>query len=269
MQLFMRTIPNLYTLSILFTLLYMSASGQFSQDSLLLAKSEKWEVKKNKGLFGLSKPEFGPYTTNDVVKLDSPVIKTKIKDSSYISWEGSSSGNDFDQSKYLTIKKSKFYKLSLGTSSVTTEAVFAIASVSTEKRQTLFGKLISKSDEGKDEVLNYNRNVPGIIIIENDSMHWRFLLENFTSGGQATALTPYPVASISGGYLKNENDSLAMQIYSSFNADIVLIDPNGEHLAALAFKQKKPEICIRNDISESYQHAIAAFFAVIISIKDY
>ena len=92
---------------------------------------------------------------------------------------------------------------------------------------------------------------------------------DFTSGGQPTAYMPYPVASISGGYLKNNEDSLAMQLYSSFAADLVLINNKGEHVAALAFKQKKPDMWIRNDISESYQQAIATMFAVIISIKDY
>jgi hypothetical protein len=60
-----------------------------------------------------------------------------------------------------------------------------------------------------------------------------------------------------------------MQLYSSFSADIILINSKDKHVAALAFKQKHPDIWIRNDIDASYQKAIAALFAVFIAIKDY
>ena len=53
-----------------------------SLDSALEANSEKWKVKQHRGLFGLAKPEFGPYATLDAEKLDSAVIKKKTKDSS-------------------------------------------------------------------------------------------------------------------------------------------------------------------------------------------
>ncbi|HNP21334.1 MAG TPA: hypothetical protein PKM63_09545 [Panacibacter sp.] len=265
----MKTVNAILLMIVFIVPATLPAYSRQNPDSLLLAHSEQWTAKPNKGLFGLSKPQFGPYTTTAVIKLDSPVIKQKTKDSSFIGFESSTDGTDFDQSKYLTIKKSKFYKLSLSKENANADAVFAIASESQEKRQTLFGKLLSKNDEGKDEVLNYKRDIPGIIQTENDSVHWKFMLQDFTSGGQPTAYMPYPVASISGGYLKNNEDSLAMQLYSSFAADLVLINNKGEHVAALAFKQKKPDMWIRNDISESYQQAIATMFAVIISIKDY
>ena len=235
----------------------------------MIAHSEKWTVKQHKGLFGLAKPEFGLYNTLNVVKIDSPVVKKKTKDSSYAGAEISSSGTDVDLGKFLTIEKTKFYKLSLGTASNTVEAVFAIASVSHEKRQSFLGKMLSKNDEDKNAVLDYNRDVPGIIKPGNDSTTWIFFIENFTSGGRQTGSGFSPVASISGGYMKNDLDSLYMQIYSSFTADIVLINQKGEHLAALAFKQKHPDIWMRNDISQSYQQAIAALFAVFISIKDF
>ena len=74
---------------------------------------------------------------------------------------------------------------------------------------------------------------------------------------------------MSGGYLKNDKDSFYLGVYSSFSADVVLINEQGEDVGALAFKQKRPEIWIRNDIDASYQGAIAAFFAVILSIKDF
>jgi len=242
---------------------------QTNKDSLIISNSERLSVKLNKGLFGLSKPAFGAYTTLGVSKIDSSVIKKKTKDSSYIGAEISSEGTDFDQSKFMTIEKTKFYKLSLGTISDTVEAVFAIASVSHEKRQTFLGKMLSKNDEGKDEVIDENRDVPGIIKASNDSIVWKFFIDDFVSGsGQSQG--PFSIsASISGGYLKNEQDSLYMQTYSSFEADVVLINKKGEHLAALAFKQKHSAVWIPNDITASYQQAIAALFAVILSIKDF
>ncbi|QEC68241.1 hypothetical protein FRZ67_13385 [Panacibacter ginsenosidivorans] len=248
---------------------YLTAFSQANDDSLIIANSERLSVKLNKGLFGLSKPAFGNYATLNVSKLDSAVIKKKTKDSSYIGAEISSEGTDFDQSKFMTIEKTKFYKLSLGTASGAAEAVFAIASVSHEKRQTFLGKMMSKNDEDKDEILDENRDVPGIIREGIDSIVWKFFIDDFVSGsGQSQGPFSNP-ASIAGGFLKNEHDSLYMQTYSSFEADLVLINQQGEHLAALAFKQKHPTIWIRKNIDLSYQQAIATLFAVILSIKDY
>jgi hypothetical protein len=59
-----------------------------------------------------------------------------------------------------------------------------------------------------------------------------------------------------------------MQIYSSFSADLILVNTKGEHIAALEFRQKPLHTWIRNDIGEAYRRAIAALFAVVISIKD-
>jgi hypothetical protein len=235
----------------------------------MLAHSEKWAVKQHKGLFGLSKPSFGTYATIDVEKIDSPIIKKKTKNGSYAGAEISGSGTDIDVSKFVTIEKTKFYKLLLGTSSNTAEAIFGISSVSREKRQTFLGKMLSKKDDDKDAVLDYNRDVPGAIKTGIDSPGWIFFIGNFISGGRQTEASFFPVASIGGGYLKNEQDSFYVQTHSSFAADIILINQKGEHLAGLAFSQKHPDVWIRNDISQPYQQAIATFFAVIIAIKDF
>jgi hypothetical protein len=240
-----------------------------NEDSVLLARSEKWEVKQNKGLFGLSKPAFASYITLEVTKVDSPVMKKKTKDSSYSDLEFSGDkGTELDLGKFMTIEKKKFYRLKLSDASDTTETVFAISSISHEKKKSFLGTILSKNGESTGAtVLDYNRNVPGIIIA--DSSSWQFFIENFTSGSRQTEAQFLPEASISGGYLKTKNDSLYMQIYSSFAADIILVKPNGEHVAGLAFKQKHPAIWIRHDIGASYQNAIATLFAVIIAIKDY
>ncbi|MEP6464869.1 MAG: hypothetical protein ABJB05_01125 [Parafilimonas sp.] len=243
---------------------------QVNEDSAMLANSERWQVKLNKGLFGLSKPDFGPYKTIEVIKLDSAVIKKKTKDSASFDAEFFGSGSsDFDQSKYMTIEKKKFYQLSLGATSGATKATFAIASVSHEKRQTVLGKIMSKDDEGKNEDLSYKRDIYGVIIKESDSIQWNFFIKDFDAGSGQSG-TPFFIApSITGAWLKHDDDSIYVKTYSSFGADILLVNQKGAHVAALAFKQKHSGVWIRNDIDASYQKIIAAFFAVFIAIKDY
>ncbi len=242
--------------------------SQVNKDSVMLANSEQWKVEQNKGLFGLSKPYFGNFTTLNVIKMDSGFFKKKIKDSASFDFELGRGENDMDHSKYMTIQKTKWYKLLLATNADTTNAVFSIASVSKEKRQTFLGKVLSKNDVGKDELLSYNRNVPGVIITGKNSNQWKFFIGNFTSGSRQTTHS-FGAASISSGYLQNESDSLDIQIYSSFSADLVLVSRNGEHVAALKFKQKPLYAWIRNDIDDGYRKAIAGLFAVILAIKDF
>ncbi|MEP7232249.1 MAG: hypothetical protein ABI691_18445 [Ginsengibacter sp.] len=243
--------------------------SQINEDSMMMAKSEEWKVQQKKGLFGLSKPVFGNYITKDIYKIDSPIIRRRSKDSASFDMEITGSGSDIDNSKYVTIQKTKWYKLLLATDSTATSAVFSIASISKEKKQTFLGKMMSKNDEGKNETLSYKRDVPGSIFTGDSSVAWEFFISNFTSGSGQNAGLFTGAASISSGYLKNGEDSLFMQIYSSFSADMVLVNKNGEHLAALKFKQKPITAWIRNDIDSSNRHAIAALFAVIIAIKDF
>ena len=62
-------------------------------------------------------------------------------------------GHDLDHSKYMTVQKTKWYKLSLAGDTVKMNTTFSIAFVSKEKKQTFLGKVLSKNDEGKDEEL--------------------------------------------------------------------------------------------------------------------
>jgi hypothetical protein len=175
---------------------------QVNEDSAMLTHSETWRVKLNKGLFGLSKPDFGPYTTLEVIKLDSAVTKKKTKDSSYSDFGISGEGSAIDLSKFMTIEKKKFYKLKLIGTSDTIESIFAIASVSHEKKKTFLGTILSKNGESTNDVLDYNRNVQGIIKVSNDLASYIFCIENFTSGGRQTEASLAPVASLSGGYIR-------------------------------------------------------------------
>ena len=60
-----------------------------------------------------------------------------------------------------------------------------------------------------------------------------------------------------------------MEMYSSFSADLILVNKKEEHVAALEFKQKPYNVWIRSDIENSRQMAIALLFAVIMAIKDF
>lgn len=249
-------------------LICQHALCQGYEDSVMIANSMQLKIEPKKGLFGLSKPTFGNFTTLSVNKMDSGFHKKKTKDSSSFELELGGGEHDMDQMKYMTIQKTKWYKLLLASDSGTTSAVFAISSVSKEKKQTFLGKILSKNDEGKDEVLHYSRDVPGFISADGNDT-WQFLLANFSKGSGQSGYPFISGASISSGYLKSEVDSLRMQIYSSFSADLVLINGKGDHVAALKFKQKPFYTWIRNDIDKNYRNAIAGLFAVIISIKDF
>lgn len=251
---------SLFSLSIILIQCLCCATGfsQANQEDVLLANSVKWKIQQKKGLFGLSKPVFGDYTTLDIAKLDSGWLTKKIKDSSSLSFETSGpEGSDWDQSKFLTIKKNRVFKLRVASKTDTTKAIFSIASESKEKRQTFLGKILSKNDEGKNEDLSFHRDIPGIIITGDKDIQWQFFIGNF-SGNY-----------ISSGYLKNEKDSFNMKMYSSFNADLVLVNGEGAYLAALKFQEKPFYMWIRNDLTPSCRNAIAALFAVMIGIKDF
>ena len=76
----MKVLPTLYVLyTILICSICIQGLCQQNEDSFLLANSEKWKVRQNKGMFGLAKPQFGSYTTLDIVKANEPIIKKKTK----------------------------------------------------------------------------------------------------------------------------------------------------------------------------------------------
>src|SRR6476469_10323504 len=108
-----RLIFSNFTLTTVFFVCNTPLFCQVNQDSVMLANSDKWRVKSNKGLFGVAKPDFGTFTTVEVTRINAAVLKKKTKDSSYYGAEFSSEGTDVDFGKFITIKKSKGYKLSL------------------------------------------------------------------------------------------------------------------------------------------------------------
>jgi len=173
----------------------------------MIANSEKWNVDYKKGTFTLSQPGSAQTYTMNLTKLDSGTIKHKKKDSSDIGFSASREGMDWDQSKYMTITKNRVYKLQSGNDENATQALFSVAAESKEKRQTLFGKMLSKSDEGKDEVLSFTKTISGIIRRNNNTSEWKFNLNNVTNSKNTEDL-PFITSAPVSGSLKDEKDSL-------------------------------------------------------------
>lgn len=155
--------------------------------------------------------------------------------------------------------------MQLGNDENSTSSLFSVASSSKERRQTALGKMLSKSDEGTDEVLNYSGIVSGIIRRESMQSGWEFSLDNLTYSGSNQNL-PFDFAPQLTGFLKNDNDSMFFK-GSSFDANAVLVNGKGEYLAAIKFRNKPAIIWISKKIDNSLQDAIAVLFGVIIGMK--
>jgi hypothetical protein len=251
---------------ILFCCIWLPVFSQAQADSGLQVSYKRWDVKKHKGLFGLAKPHFGPYHTIAIYRLDSPVHRTKIKDpdGGAISISGS---EGIDITKQQTVEKRNHYKLQLGAEADTTEAVFVIASVSKERKQTILGRMLSKNEESSSTILSYNRDVSGVLTTRSDTALWQFFIDNFTSGSRQTE-EQYRNASIAAVYLKNRNDSLYTKDQYMGTSEVTLYNGAAERLASLHYNGKTPYIRMHTGVKPACQHAIATLFAVIIAIRD-
>lgn len=230
--------------------------------------NETWSIKPKKGLFGLAKPEFGPYHTIAVRRLDSAVHRKKTKEGTEANAAVSSSGVGMDITKLQTIEKQRYYKLQFGTDTDTTEAVFATASTSKERKQTLLGKMLSKGEESSSAVLHYNRDVSGTIRTGRDTRDWEFFIDNFTSGSRQTEEKMYPHASIARTYLVSGNDSLYTKATAWSSMNIELYKGEDEKAATLEYSGKMAAVWIRSDMEPSQRRVVATLFAVIIAIRD-
>ena len=253
-------------------------------DTALEAHSERWKVKLHRGMFGMGKPEFGPYATIDLNKLDSPVLRKKTKEGSFM---GASydlgQGWDWDFSKYETVEKRKAYNMLVASESDTAELLFSIYRISHEKNLTFFGELMSKDDDGKNATLGYKTNISGIISPGNDSLPWRFFIED--SFGRRESATFANVTRITRFFLITPDDSLFTEPIlstvglpgSKFSwetqAGVLVKSGKGESLAAVKFGTpgdlSNPFYAwIRNDLEKSRQLAIASVFALLISARS-
>ena len=247
-----------------FNLLYLKSYCQSYNDSIMIANSEKWNVTYKKGIILLYQPGSDQTFTMNLIKLDSGKLKQKKKDSADIEFSGS---EGFDQSKYMTIKKSRVYKLQSGTGENSTEALFAVADESKQKRQTFLGKVLSKNDEGKDEVLSSISTVYGTIKRNNAATVWNFSINNLSKNNMQDDDLPFIIPPPPQGFLKSEKDSLFFA-RASFKASVVLVNAHGDHIAAVKFTKKPLIMWVRKDIDNSLQDAIGVLFGVMIGEKD-
>jgi ribosomal protein L19 len=276
-------IPYMLTAVFFFcsTISFSQKNKEKPLDSALEANSEKWKVKQHRPLFGIAKPSFGTYITIDAIKLDSPVIRRKTKDGSATEISFSSQGWDLDISKFQTLEKKKIYMLKMATGTDTMEVMFAVHAISKEKSQTFAGKLLSKNDEGKDEILAYKKIISGIITTRLDSAYSKFYLEDYLSTTQ-TAERFSEKPSITQGYILTGTDSLFTEpimhavgkpsdkYFFEWQRGIFINSTNDVRIAALKFTdgQSPFYIWIRKDIEAHVQQSIAAFFSILIGTMD-
>jgi len=267
---------------IIFCVSYFYCSAQI-RDTALLAHSDKWKVKLHRGMFGMAKPEFGPFTTNDIEKLDSPVLRKRTKEGSYTGASYSSEGWDWDFSKYQTVEKRKAYRMVLTGGSDTAELLFSFYRISNEKNLTFFGELMSKNDEGKNQPFADKTIVSGLGITSYDSLPWRFFLED--SFDRKEEAVPTQTTRFTSAYIITHDDSLFTEpilnsagsrngrFFLEWQTGVFINSSKSNHIAALKFGTpgdlSNPFLAwIRNDMVPSQQHAIASVFALLISAKS-
>jgi hypothetical protein len=237
------------------------AFSQLFEDSVMIANCEKWNIAYKNGMLTLSNPGSAQVFTMNLSKLDSGKIKQKRKDSAYIEFSGS---GGFDQNKYMTIKKSRVYKLQMGTDTNATAALFVVTNESNEIRQTFPGKMISKNHEEENEVLSSESTIYGTIKRNNLATTWKFRLKNLT----ANSGLPFSFFSAPQGFITSERDSLFLE-RASFKADAVLVDSEGHHVGAVKFRKKPFTIWVQKDMENSLQDAVAVFFGVMIAKRSF
>lgn len=160
----------------------------------------------------------------------------------------------------------------------TTELLFSVYKVSKEKNLTLFGDLMSKNDEGKNQVLAYNLNISGMMATPYDSIPWRFFMEDsFSKKGE---LPPFKTTRISRWYFVTASDSLyteplmfhygepGSKTYDEWQTGVFVNSYSGIHIAALKFDSFPPfTVWIRKDIDAAQKHGIASLYTLLTVIK--
>jgi len=252
-------------------------------DSTLEANSEKWKVKLHKGL-GKGRPEFGPYFTIEIKKLDSPVLRKRTKEGSYAGATITNSSWDWDFSKYQQVENRKAYRMLVANGSDTSEMLFSIYRVSHDKQLTFFGEIMSKDDEGKNQTLSFKKDVSGIISSDIDSLPRRFFVEDTFSRNDESATNSFGPSSWTRLYIIIGDDSLFTEpiihtvgkpenkFHWEWQTGIFVNSAKGTHIAALKFGTagdlSNPfYVWIRRDLNPAYQQAIASLFALLMIVK--
>jgi hypothetical protein len=232
---------------------------------LLKQNSEPWGVSKKSNPLGFGMPSFGPYSTTLAEKMDSAVLRTKTKIGKETSIGLSDNlnvgaGNSplaFNQYKIVDFSKTKFGELRLANSSDTTRAVFAVGILQREARKTVLGHLFGNQDESSSSTLAYNRDIAGTIT--TDTLDWDFNINGYDQSGIFRS-----------GYLAlgQEEYLLEYKQGTGFKREAILKTGSGEYVANLDFSFSDTILRIRKKLDPMTEQAIAAFYAVLLSVKN-
>lgn len=232
---------------------------------LLKQHSEPWEVGKKSNPLGFGMPSFGPYTTVLAEKMDSAVVRTETKlgkETSIGTRDNftAGSGNSllvFNQYKIVDRSKTKFGELRLTNGTDTTRSVFAVGIVQREARKTVLGHLFGNQNESSSSTLAYNRDVVGSIT--TDTLDWEFNINGYDQSGIFRS-----------GYLAlgQEEYLLEYKQGTGFKRDAILKTGSGEYVADLEFSFSDATLRIRKQLDPMTEKAIAALYAVLLSVKN-
>jgi hypothetical protein len=231
----------------------------------LKQNSEPWEVSKKSNPLGFGMPSFGPYTTLLAEKMDSAVLRTETKlgkETSIGTRDNftSGSGNSllvFNQYKIVDRSKTKFGELLLSNGTDTTRSVFAVGILQREARKTVLGHLFGDQNESSSSTIAYNRDVAGNIT--TDTLDWEFNISGYDQSGFFRS-----------GYLAlgQEEYLLEFKQGTGFKREAILKTGSGEYVADLEFTFSDANLRIRKKLDPMTEQAIAAFYAVLLSVKN-
>ena len=232
--------------------------AQQKPDSVLRTRAVKWTGTQHKEAFSYGKPSFGPFITISVAKIDTPEINKQSVAARNSSIESSGGKTTFNQTKTVDKEKTTWYRLILVSGIDTTMAEFVVTTITRKEKQTLLGFIFGKTDTDRNRDYFYNRNMEGSILTPADSLPAVFSLSNYVNHR------------VGSGYFKMSADSLSVQTWNEegFATEIVLADTNGRHAASVLFNINDIEVYVQNDMKEAVKRAVAALFAVIVSVKN-
>jgi hypothetical protein len=226
---------------------------------LLKTDSQTWEVLNATNILGFGLPSFGPYTTLDAGKLDTPVIRTKkIFNTESSIGVSDGKGFSFDQFRNIDFSKRKICYLQLNTGSDTLQAIYSIIVRSTGARRTFLSTLLSNDDEDVQLPPSSSyRNIAGMI--KTDSSTWDFNISSYNKDG-----------SIGSATLTNEHENfqLFFKQHQGMHWEIITTNQNGEYLASLDSRSSGKKLTVRNNLDRHALNAIAGLYAVLMSTRN-
>ena len=180
--------------AVLLFLLYIDrVNGQVIQSlqisDQLSAHSEKWGIGYNGKESAFRLAHFGPYTVDDINKLDSGAFKNKVKEEKGGSYDFK---DGYGEYKIRRLEKNTLFRMFLNSESDSTETIFSVFTATRKKTETVLGTLMSRNTSGGgSETLSESKQAEGMILIKNDSSRWRFFV-NYPSASSNTRVILVP-----------------------------------------------------------------------------